>query len=104
MNGQVLELHVHHQAEEQAEDADDHAAEEQAIAAHAQELHAPEIRQNEVRLGTMLGRVTGAFRNVCGDSGVARGMGFCRHGLTERAEREDPDQRDQEHAHVPVLH
>ena len=58
MHGQVLELDVHDEAEEQPEDADDQAAHQQGAAVHAEERDAAEVRQHEIGLSLRLGVLT----------------------------------------------
>ena len=51
MHRKVLELHIHHEAEEHAEDADDQSELEQRAAGEAEEGNAVEIGKDERRFG-----------------------------------------------------
>ena len=71
VHGQVLQLPVDHQAEEQAEHADDEAAHEQRAAVHAQELDRGEIGEDEARLAA--GGLGGLCERGAGQHGKRAG-------------------------------
>ncbi len=48
MNRQVLQLHIDHQAEQQAADAEQQSDRQKGMSVHAEKIHGRQIRQHQV--------------------------------------------------------